>query len=134
MTRPELPTLPFAEFIGVRVTGAREDLVEAVMTVTPDLCTGPSQAHGGAIMALADTVGALATAMSLPEGWGTTTLESKTNFLRAAPVGSTVRARATPLHRGRRTQVWTTRIEAEDGRLIAVTTQTQMLLPPSPAP
>ena len=135
MTLPSraLPTLPFAELIGVRVTEAREDLVEAVMTVRPDLCTSPTTAHGGAIMALADSVGAIATAMSLAEGWGTTTLESKTNFLSGASVGSTLRARATPLHRGRRTQVWTTRIETEDGRLVAVTTQTQMLLAPPPA-
>jgi len=128
MTRPELPTLPFAEFIGVRVTGAREDLVEAVMTVTPDLCTGPSQAHGGAIMALADTVGALATAMSLPEGWGTTTLESKTNFVAAAPAGSILVGQATLVHRGRRTQIWQTRVSTEDGKLVAMTVQTQMTL------
>ena len=134
MTQAALPTLPFAELIGVRVTKAREDLVEAEMTVRPDLGTSPTTAHGGAIMALADSVGAIATAMSLPEGWGTTTLESKTNFLRAAPVGGVLRARTTPLHRGRRTQVWTTRIETDDGRLVAVTTQTQMLLEPSPAP
>ena len=79
-------------------------------------------------MAFADTVGAAATILNLPDGAGTTTLESKTNFLRGAAAGSTLTATATPMHRGRRTQVWQTRIEGEDGRLVALVTQTQMVI------
>ncbi len=78
-------------------------------------------------MAFADTVGAAATILNLAEGAGTTTLESETNFLRAAAVGATLTATATPVHRGRRTQVWQTRIE-RDGNLVALVTQTQMVL------
>ena len=85
--------------------------------------------HGGAVMALADSVGAAATVINLPaDAQGTTTIESKTNFIGAAKVGSTIRAVATPIHRGRRTQVWQTRLETEEGRLVAVVTQTQMVL------
>jgi uncharacterized protein (TIGR00369 family) len=79
-------------------------------------------------MALADTVGAAATVINLPEGAGTTTIESKTNFVGPAQAGTTVKATATPIHRGRRTQVWQTRLESDAGKLIAVVTQTQMVL------
>jgi uncharacterized protein (TIGR00369 family) len=80
-------------------------------------------------MALADTVGAVATVANMPQGHRTTTIESKTNFLGAAPLGSTVIAIATPFHKGRTTQVWQTRIQTEAGKLLAVITQTQMILP-----
>jgi uncharacterized protein (TIGR00369 family) len=84
-------------------------------------------------MALADTLGACATILNLAQGYGTTTIESKTNFIAAAPVGTKVRAECTPVHRGRRTMVWTTRVTSEQGRLLAVITQTQMVLePPKP--
>jgi uncharacterized protein (TIGR00369 family) len=99
------------------------------MLVRDDLCTLGNAVHGGAIMAFADTVGAAATIVNLPEGaQGTTTIESKTNFIGAAKSGITVRAVATPIHRGRRTQVWQTRIETMEGKLIAMVTQTQMVL------
>jgi uncharacterized protein (TIGR00369 family) len=99
------------------------------MPVRDDLCTGRSTAHGGAIMTLADTVGALATIANLAEeSQVTATIESKTNFIAPASAGTTLIATATPIHRGRRTQVWTTRIETEDGRLVAVVTQTQAVL------
>ena len=85
--------------------------------------------HGGAVMAFADSVGAAATVINLPEdAKGTTTLESKTNFIGGAKEGTTVVATATPVHRGRRTQVWTTRLETEEGKLVAIVTQTQMVL------
>jgi uncharacterized protein (TIGR00369 family) len=84
--------------------------------------------HGGAIMALADTVGAAAAVINLPEGAGTTTIESKTNFVGPAQAGTTVKATATPIHRGRRTQVWQTRLETDAGKLVAIVTQTQMVL------
>lgn len=100
------------------------------MLVRPDLCTLGHTLHGGAIMALADSVGAGATFLNLPEAAkGTTTIESKTNFIGPAREGATVIATATPVHRGRRTQVWQTRLEtAEEGKLVAIVTQTQMVL------
>jgi len=121
--------LPFAGLLGITYVHADQDKVVAKMTVRDDLCTLGGVAHGGAIMALADTVGAAATIVNLPEGAkGTTTIESKTNFIRAAPTGTTVTATASAIHRGRRTQIWSTRVEADDGRLVAVVTQTQMVL------
>jgi len=121
--------LPFAELKGVTFTEAEKDRVVARMLVRPDLCTLNHIAHGGAIMAFADSVGAAATVINLPEdAKGTTTLESKTNFIRGAKEGTHVVAIATPVHRGRRTQVWQTRLETEDGKLVAVVTQTQMVL------
>ena len=121
--------LPFAELKGVTFVEADKNRVVAKMLVRPDLCTLHRTIHGGAIMALADSVGAAATVINLPEdAKGTTTLESKTNFIGGAKEGTTVTATATPVHRGRRTQVWTTRIEAEDGKLVAIVTQTQMVL------
>ncbi len=95
-----------------------------------DLCTSPAVAHGGALMAFADTVGAVATVANLRDGDGTTMIESKTNFLAAGPVGETLTATATPVHRGGRTQVWQTRIVTAEGRLVSLTTQTQMVLKP----
>src|ERR1700757_3348457 len=121
--------MPFAELKGVTFVEADRDRVVARMQVRPDLCTLNHIIHGGAIMALADSVGAAATVINLPEdAKGTTTLESKTNFIGAAAEGTTVVATATPVHRGRRTQVWQTRVETEDGKLVALVTQTQMVL------
>jgi 1,4-dihydroxy-2-naphthoyl-CoA hydrolase len=121
--------LPFAELKGVSFTEAEKDRVVARMLVRADLCTLGHILHGGAVMALADSVGAAATVINLPDdAKGTTTLESKTNFIGAAKEGTTVIATATPVHRGRRTQVWQTRLETEDGRLVALVTQTQMVL------
>ncbi|MFC3230529.1 PaaI family thioesterase [Marinibaculum pumilum] len=120
--------LPFAELLGVEYVAASRDEVVAELAVRDELCTRPEILHGGAVMALADTVGAVATVLNLPEGKGTTTIESKTNFFRPAPLGSRVRAVCTPLHRGQRTMVWQTRIESEAGKLIALVTQTQMVL------
>ena len=122
--------LPFAKLMGVRFVTVTKDEVVAELTVRDDLCTAPQAIlHGGATMALADTVGAVATFMNLPEGAkGTTTIESKTNFLAAAPVGSVVRATATPIHRGGKTQVWQTRVTGQDGKLVALISQTQLVL------
>ncbi len=121
--------MPFAELKGVTFTEAEKDRVVARMVVRPELCTLGHTIHGGAIMALADSVGAAATVINLPdEAKGTTTLESTTNFIAGAKEGSTIVAIATPVHRGRRTQVWQTRLETEDGKLVAVVTQTQMVL------
>ena len=121
--------LPFAELKGVTFVEADKDRVVAKMLVRPDLCTLHHILHGGAIMAFADSVGAAATVINLPEdAKGTTTLESKTNFIGGAKEGTMVTATATPVHRGRRTQVWTTRVESQDGKLVAIVTQTQMVL------
>ena len=121
--------MPFAELKGVTFTEAGLDRVVAKMLVRPDLCTLHHTIHGGAIMAFADSVGAAATVINLPvEAKGTTTIESKTNFVGPAPVGTTVIGETTPIHRGRRTMVWQTRITTAEGKLVAVVTQTQMVL------
>jgi uncharacterized protein (TIGR00369 family) len=120
--------LPFAQVLGLKYLAASETAVKAEMVVRPELCTRPEILHGGAVMAFADTLGAAATLLNLPEGKGTTTIESKTNFLGPAPIGVTVIGETTPLHRGRRTQVWQTRITTAEGKLVAVVTQTQMVL------
>src|ERR1700749_339698 len=121
--------MPFAELKGVTFTEADRDRVVARMLVRPDLCTLNHTIHGGALMAFPDSVGAAATAINLPDdAKGTPTIESKTNFIGGAKEGATVIAIATPVHRGRRTQVWQTRLETEDGRLVAIITQTQMVL------
>src|SRR5208337_5421976 len=119
--------LPFAELIGVEFVGAEPDAVEARMVVRPDLCTLGGFAHGGAIMSFADTLAGAAAFINLPDGAkGTTTLESKTNFIAAAPAGSTLIGHATLVHQGRRTSVWQTRVATDDGKLVALTLQTQM--------
>ena len=121
--------IPFADLKGVQFTEADRDRVVARMLVRADLCTAGQTIHGGAVMAFADSVGAAATVINLPEdAKGTTTLESKTNFIGGAREGTSVIATATPVHRGRRTQVWQTRVETEQGKLVALVTQTQMVL------
>ena len=122
--------LPFADLLGITYTSATKDRVLAEMTVRPELCTNPAILHGGAIMAFADTLGAAATVLNLADGLGTTTLESKTNFLAPAPLNTKIIGETTPIHRGRRTMVWTTKISNEAGRPLAVVTQTQMVLEP----
>jgi 1,4-dihydroxy-2-naphthoyl-CoA hydrolase len=128
LERLQASPMPLAVLMGVRILEASRETVVASLLVRDDLCTAGQNVHGGALMAFADTVGAAATILNLPDGAGTTTLESKTNFLRGAAAGSTLTATATPVHRGRRTQVWQTRIEGEDGKLVALVTQTQMVL------
>jgi uncharacterized protein (TIGR00369 family) len=121
--------MPFAQLMGVTFTHAEPERVIATMMVREDLCTVGHAIHGGAMMAFADSVGAAATVINLPpDAKGTTTLESKTNFVGAAKAGSTVTATATPIHLGRRTHVWQTRLETGEGRLVAIVTQTQMIL------
>ncbi|MGC1409811.1 MAG: PaaI family thioesterase [Acetobacteraceae bacterium] len=122
----DLPPLP--RWMAITITAAEPDRVVAELTVREELCTSGDIMHGGAIMAFADTVGALGTIVNLRDGQGTTTVESKTNFFAGSSVGMRLIAEATPLHRGRRTQVWETRITNEQGRLVAKVTQTQMVL------
>ncbi|HLJ21553.1 MAG TPA: PaaI family thioesterase [Stellaceae bacterium] len=122
--------LPFAKLLGIEFLTATKERVTAAMLVRPDLCTVNSLIHGGAIMAFADTLGAAGTVLNLPARAGTTTIESKTNFLAAAPAGQTLLGAAEPVHVGRRTMVWQTRITLENGRAVALVTQTQMVLEP----
>jgi uncharacterized protein (TIGR00369 family) len=116
-----------AETLGIRFVEVTKDRVLAELTHRAPLTTVGGALHGGTLMAFADTVGAAATFLNLPAGASTTTLESKTNFF-AAGRGGTVRAEAIPLHRGRRTMVWQTRVTDEGGRLLSLTIQTQMVL------
>jgi uncharacterized protein (TIGR00369 family) len=120
--------LPFAELLGIEFVSASPDKVVAEMTVREDLCTRPAVLHGGAIMAFADTLGATGTILNLKGGAGTTTIESKTNFIAPAPLGTRVTGEATPIHRGRRTMIWQTRVTTSEGRLVALVTQTQLVL------
>jgi 1,4-dihydroxy-2-naphthoyl-CoA hydrolase len=121
-------TQPFPQLMGVEILSAEPKRVTAQMVVRPDLCTTGNILHGGAIMAFADGLGGVAAFLNLPEGAGTTTVESKTNFFAAAREGETVMAETTPLHVGRRTSVWQTRISRADGKLVALVTQTQLVL------
>ena len=120
--------LPFAKLLGIEFVSAAPEKIVAEMTVREDLCTRPAILHGGAVMAFADTLGAAGTIVNLPEGAGTTTIESKTNFVAPAPVGTRVTGEATPIHRGKRTMIWQTRITTPEGRLVALVTQTQLVL------
>ena len=122
---------PLIQWLGMRFLTAAPECVTAEMTVREELCNGSGVLHGGALMAFADTLGACATTLNLSEGAGTTTLESKTNFLAPALSGTKVLGECLPLHRGRRTMVWQTRVSSESGRLIAMVTQTQMVLEPT---
>jgi uncharacterized protein (TIGR00369 family) len=129
MTMNPADAMPFSKLMGVRVTAASAEAVEGEITVREDLCTVGGIMHGGAIMAFADALGAVGAVASLPEGaGGTTTIESKTNFLGAAPVGSTVKGRSLPLKSGRRMSVWQTMIETAEGKPVAVVIQTQLVL------
>jgi len=128
LTRIRGQMLPFAELLGIEFVSAAPDKIVAEMIVREDLCTRPAVLHGGAIMAFADTLGATGTIVNLPEGAGTTTIESKTNFVAPAPAGTRVIGEATPVHRGRRTMIWQTRVSAAKGRLVALVTQTQLVL------
>lgn len=119
----------FPEKLGFTYVDASPDCLKATLEVRDDLCTVPGIMHGGALMAMADTLGAVATVLNLPQGaTGTTTIESKTNFFAAARAGQTITAETIPLHRGKRTMVWQTRIENPHGKLVAMVTQTQMVL------
>jgi uncharacterized protein (TIGR00369 family) len=115
------------ELMGIRFVETTPERVVAELDYREAMTTVGGSFHGGALMALADTLGAVATVLNLPPGAGTTTMESKTNFLAAARSG-TVRAETTPVHRGKRTMVWQTRVSDESGRLLSLTIQTQMVL------
>ncbi len=120
---------PLAQLLGIEIVEATRERVRGRLLVRPEVCTSSDTIHGGTVMAFADTLGATGASLNLPEGAGTTTMESKTNFIRGAKVGTWVLAESLPIHIGRRSSVWQTRITQEaDGKLVAVVTQTQMVL------
>jgi uncharacterized protein (TIGR00369 family) len=113
--------------LGIRFVETEKDRVVAELEVRPELLTTTGALHGGTLMAFADTVGAAGTVVNLAQGQSTATLESKTNFFAAAMSGK-VRAESTPLHKGKRTHVWQTRVTDEKGKLLSLTIQTQVIL------
>jgi 1,4-dihydroxy-2-naphthoyl-CoA hydrolase len=121
---------PFARLIGLKIVEATRDRVVAEVVVREELTNRNGGLHGGAVMGIADNMGGTATFLNMPQGAGTTTIESKTNFFAAVPAGDIIRAECTPLHRGRTTMVWQTRIIRGDGRLAAIVTQTQLITAP----
>jgi uncharacterized protein (TIGR00369 family) len=123
-----LPAFPRA--LGMELTAVAPERLAARLVVGEQVSNGQGAMHGGALMALADTLGAIGTLVNLAPGQRTTTIESKTNFIGAAPIGVRLLAEAVPLHRGRTTQIWQTRITREDGRLVALVTQTQLVIAP----
>ena len=121
--------VPFAAHLDLTIKELGRDRIVVHALIKPEYCTSGGTAHGGFLMALADFTGAVGAFQVLPEGAKTTTtIESKTNMMGAIPVGSTLVATATPLHVGRRTSVWVTRVESAEGKLASVTTQTQMAI------
>jgi uncharacterized protein (TIGR00369 family) len=122
----KLPDYPRG--LGMTYLEASADRLVATITVREDMSNGNGTIHGGALMTFADTLGAVATIINIPRDKTTTTLESKTNFIGPAPVGTVLIGEALPLHRGRRTQIWETRITTEAGKLVAKVTQTQLVL------
>jgi 1,4-dihydroxy-2-naphthoyl-CoA hydrolase len=130
MSKPPVKQPPFARLVGINITHVSPERITAELPVRDELTNGRGILHGGAIMALADNLGGHATVVNLKPGFATTTIESKTNFFAALPAGDTAHAECTPLHRGRTTMVWQTRITRNDGRLAAVVTQTQLVIEP----
>src|SRR5215467_14375690 len=139
LTRLKAQPLPFAALLGIELLSAEPEKIVGEMTVRPEFCTRPAVLHGGAVMAFADTLGALGTIANLVETaapaasassarTGTVTIESKTNFLGPAPLGARLIGEALPIHIGRRTMVWQTRITTAEGKPVALTTQTQLVL------
>jgi len=128
LARLKATPLPFADLLGIELVSATPDCIVGAMVVRKELCTEPAVAHGGALMAFADTLGAWGTIVNLEAGRSTTTIESKTNFIAAAPLGMRLTGEASALHRGRRVMVWQTRITTADGKLVAQVTQTQLVI------
>jgi 1,4-dihydroxy-2-naphthoyl-CoA hydrolase len=118
----------FPGLMGVDLTTLSPERVVATMSVRADLCTAGDTLHGGALMAFADTLGAVGTVLNLPEGKRTTTIDSSTKFIGAARAGTTVTGECVALHRGRTTMVWQTTVRTAEGRLCGVVTQTQLVI------
>jgi 1,4-dihydroxy-2-naphthoyl-CoA hydrolase len=121
---------PFTKLLGVKVLHHSPDRTEAELVVREELTNRNNVLHGGAVMALGDTLGGMTASISMPAGGRTATIESKTNFFAGIQKGDTVRAICMPLHRGRTTLVLETRITRGDGKLAAIVTQTQLIFDP----
>ena len=130
MSNPLVETMPFAVACDIEVDDATPEHVSGRMPWAEDRCTIGGLLHGGALMTLADSLGAICAFLNLPEGASTSTIESKTNFMRGVRSGF-AHATSRPLHVGRQTIVVTTEIRDDDGKLVAVVTQTQAVLRPS---
>ena len=126
--RRALESMPFAGLLGIRLGSLSRQEVRAHLDWAPERCTTEGVLHGGALMALADSLGALCAFLNLPPGTATSTIESKTNFFRAVRSGS-VEAISRPLHAGRTTIVAQTDLFDAEGRRVAQVTQTQVVLP-----
>jgi len=131
---PEVPTaaqlqelMPFAVALGIELEQPSPERAAGSLAWAPERCTAGGIMHGGAILSLADTLGAVCAFMNLPPGAATTTIETKTNFFRAVRAGS-VTGVARPLHVGRTIIVVQTELSDDDGRAVAQTTQTQAVL------
>ena len=120
-------SMPLCHVLGMRVSSAARDEVVLELDWSPTLCTTAGLLHGGAVMALADSAGGVCAFLNLPDGAGTSTIESKTNFLGAVKDG-TISATARPLHVGGTTIVVETEIRRADGKLVGKVTQTQAVL------
>lgn len=121
-------SMPLCELLGMRVASASPEEVRLELDWSPTLCTSAGVLHGGVVMALADSSGAVCAFLNLPEGAGTSTIESKTNFLGAITEGATVTTTSRPLHVGSSTIVVETEVRRQDGRLVGKVTQTQAVL------
>jgi uncharacterized protein (TIGR00369 family) len=120
---------PFMKLLGVELVSATLDRIEGRLVVRDDMGNGGGILHGGVYMSFADYLGAIGAVVNLPKNAMTTTMESKTNFFRPTKTGDVIIGVSTPMHKGRRTMVWQTRLTDKDGKLLAVVTQTQMVIP-----
>lgn len=119
----------YPDYLGVTFIEASPDCIKAELRGREEICTLPGTIHGGALMGLADTLGAIATVLNMEGNSRTTTIESKTNFFRRVDASKKIYAECTPLHKGRTTMVWQTRIYGEDNKTAALVTQTQIVIP-----
>ena len=122
-------SMPFAAHLGIDVTQATPDQVVGSMVVKAEFCTLAQSVHGGVLMAFADSLAAIGAYLNLPEGaGGTTTVESKTNFLGRAKEGTAITGVSTPVSVGKRVSVWQTKIVGESEKPVALVIQTQLVL------
>jgi 1,4-dihydroxy-2-naphthoyl-CoA hydrolase len=124
---------PFADYVGIKITLLTPDRVEGALEIRPELGNRNGVAHGGAIMTFTDNLAGTASTLNLPDDKSVTTIESKINFFSAVAVGDIARGECIPLHRGRTTQVWQSRITRSDGRLAAIAIHTQLVIQAAPA-
>lgn len=127
--RDLIESMPLARLLGITLVDVSPEKIIGELIVRDELCTVGSSVHGGTLMAMADCLGAIGAFLTLPDNaTGTTTIESKTNFLGPAPSGSTLTGVATPVSVGRRISVWQTKIDRDDGRPVALVVQSQLVL------